>query len=93
MTLAEIRREIDAIDPQIKKLLMDRLDCSRMVAQAKKESGDLTIFRADREEELLRRYRVQLSLYASALTRLTGKTVRETYIYSVALGKSIPVSL
>ena len=55
MTLAEIRREIDAIDPQIKKLLMDRLDCSRMVAQAKKESGDLTIFRADREEELLRR--------------------------------------
>lgn len=55
MTLEEIRAQIDAIDPDIRDLLMKRLDCSRLVAEAKKESGDLTIYRADREDALLRR--------------------------------------
>lgn len=55
MTLQEIRKEIDAIDPQIRELLMKRLDCSSAVADAKIASGDLTIFRADREEAILKR--------------------------------------
>ncbi len=55
MTLEEIRKTIDAIDPQIRDLVMERMDCSRQVAEAKLASGDLRIYRADREEEILAR--------------------------------------
>ncbi len=54
-TLAEIRQAIDEIDPKIRELLMERLDCSGEVATAKLSSGDNTIYRPDREEEILRR--------------------------------------
>ncbi|HAE45641.1 MAG TPA: chorismate mutase [Lachnospiraceae bacterium] len=54
-TLTEVRREIDEIDPEIRELLMRRLDCSRKVAHAKLKSGDITIYRADREKEILKR--------------------------------------
>ena len=37
------------------------------------------------------RYRNQLSWYREALSRLTGKPVRETYLYSVRLGESVAV--
>lgn len=53
--LSEVRAEIDAIDTGIRDLLMDRMDCSYDVARAKMESGDLTIYRPDREVEILRR--------------------------------------
>ena len=46
---------IDSIDPEIRTLIMKRLDCSVEVAKAKKASGDITIYRADREEDILRR--------------------------------------
>ncbi len=55
MTLDEVRKEIDMIDPQIRELLMRRLDCSVRVAKAKQASGNLTIYRADREEAILER--------------------------------------
>ena len=55
MKLEEVRGLIDAIDPQIRDLIMKRLDCSYEVAAAKKESGDITIYRADREEAILKR--------------------------------------
>ncbi len=55
MTLEEIREQIDRIDPEIRELIMKRLDCSREVALAKQASGDITIYRADREEALLSR--------------------------------------
>ena len=35
MKLDQVREKIDAIDPQIRSLLMERLDCSNMVAEAK----------------------------------------------------------
>lgn len=41
------------------------------------------------EEELVRRYRVQLAYYAEALEKLTGKRVKEKVIYSFYLGKEI----
>ena len=53
--LSEVRAEIDAIDSKIRNLLMERMDCSYDVARAKIGSGDLTIYRPDREEEILRR--------------------------------------
>ncbi len=53
--LDEVRAKIDSIDPKLKELIMQRLDCSYQVAEAKVESGDLTIFRQDREDAILER--------------------------------------
>jgi len=55
MNLNEIRKEIDAIDNEIRILLMKRFDCSEKVAHVKIDAGETTIFRADREEEILKR--------------------------------------
>lgn len=55
MTLDEVRKEIDAIDPQIRALLMRRMDCSREVVKAKLASGETRIYRKDREEAILAR--------------------------------------
>jgi chorismate mutase len=53
MTLEEIRKQIDAIDPQIRKLLMQRFDYGLQVAKAKFADHSTTVFRADREEAIL----------------------------------------
>lgn len=42
-------------------------------------------------EELVRRYAVQLRIYSEALERLTGKNVKERYIYSFRLNDAVPV--
>ena len=42
---------------------------------------------------LVRRYGLQLSIYADALRRMTGKEVSEVLIYSFALRKCIPVEM
>lgn len=55
MTLEEVRREIDALDPEIRELLMERLDLTFRVIEAKRDAGDLRIYRPDREEEILKR--------------------------------------
>lgn len=55
MTLEEIREEIDAIDLMARDLIMRRLDCSRMVSQAKAESGDTTVYRPERETSMLQK--------------------------------------
>lgn len=55
MTLEEVRCQIDSIDAEIRELIMQRLDCSRNVAMAKQASGNLVIYRADREAEILER--------------------------------------
>ena len=55
MTLEEIREEIDAIDLMARDLVMRRLDCSRMVSQAKAESGDTRVYRPERESSMLQK--------------------------------------
>ncbi len=55
MNIDEARTKIDSIDEKIKALLMERLDYSEQIARAKIQSGNLNIFRADREEEILQR--------------------------------------
>ena len=46
----------------------------------------------EREEAvLLDRYRLQLIYYRRALEQITGKTVRQAFLYSLALQKEIPV--
>lgn len=51
------------------------------------EDGELIVLdyktdRVEREEELIGRYQAQLDYYAEALTRITGKKVKEKLIYS-----------
>ena len=55
MTLEEVREQIDALDPEIRDLLMERRDLARRVAEAKKVSGDFRVYRPDREKEILER--------------------------------------
>lgn len=55
MTLDEARAKIDVLDPRLKELLMQRLDCSYEVAKAKAAAGETNIYRADREEAILKR--------------------------------------
>lgn len=55
MTLQEVRAKIDAIDPKIRELLMERLDCSLEVAKTKQAAGETNIYRADREQAILER--------------------------------------
>ena len=55
MTLEECRKNIDAIDPEIREMLMKRMDCSYHVAEAKQAAGESNVYRADREAEILKR--------------------------------------
>lgn len=54
MTLEEIRKEIDKIDPQIKALFLQRMEVAKHVAEVKYTSGD-EIYKADREAEIISR--------------------------------------
>ncbi|MCH5267586.1 MAG: helicase-exonuclease AddAB subunit AddA [Lachnospiraceae bacterium] len=45
--------------------------------------------KSGQERELVEKYREQLARYAGALEQLTGKRVREKWIYSFSLGKAI----
>ena len=47
--------------------------------------------RIDTEEELVKRYKKQLEVYASALEQTTGNCVKERILYSFCLGKEIVV--
>lgn len=62
------------------------------------EDDEITIvdYKTDRvrfgkagEEELIKRYHIQLDYYAKALEQLTGLTVKQKIIYSFTLGKQI----
>ncbi len=60
------------------------------------EDGTLSVldFKTDRVKEegvLVERHRDQLLLYGKALEKLTGKAVRDIYLYSFSLGKEILV--
>ena len=59
-----------------------------------REGDDIILldYKSDRihkEEELKDRYRIQLQLYQKALERALGQSVKEVYIYSLAMGKAI----
>ena len=55
MTLEEVRTQIDAIDPKIKELFLQRMDASYEVARVKFAAGETNIFRADREHQIIAR--------------------------------------
>ncbi|MCR5702607.1 MAG: helicase-exonuclease AddAB subunit AddA [Lachnospiraceae bacterium] len=45
-----------------------------------------------KEEVLAQRYKTQMNYYSKTLERLTGKPVKEIYLYSFALGKPIQIT-
>lgn len=53
MDMKDIRKEIDALDLEIRELIMRRMDCSYKVAEAKQAAGSTDIYRADREQAIL----------------------------------------
>jgi chorismate mutase/prephenate dehydratase len=54
--LDELRARIDALDEQIQRLISERADCARQVAEVKAEQGeDADYYRPEREAEILRR--------------------------------------
>lgn len=61
----------------------------------KEEDGivllDYKTDRIDSAEELVVRYAAQMKLYADAIMRTQGMPVKEMYLYSFALGETIPV--
>ena len=52
MKLEEIRKKIDRIDSEIKPLFIERMDCSKGVAEAKAETGG-DVFVPEREAEVI----------------------------------------
>lgn len=65
------------------------------------EDGELVLmdYKTDRAsgekgaEELIRKYHAQLAYYKRTLEQLTGKPVKETYIYSFSLEEVIPIDV
>ncbi|MDD6213555.1 MAG: chorismate mutase [Clostridiales bacterium] len=54
MDLADIREEIDAIDPKIKDLFLKRMDVAWKVAKVKFDAND-EIYKPDRERDIINR--------------------------------------
>lgn len=68
------------------------IDC--YFTEGTEDSLILLDYKSDRvfdEQTLRERYAVQLRLYRTALERAAGLPVKETYLYSFALGRAIPL--
>ena len=73
-------------------ILHGRIDCYFI------ENGEIVLldYKTDRfdeesEEIFHQRYDIQMKLYSSALEEITGKKVKECYIYSVDKGQLIRI--
>ena len=54
--MEEIRRQIDETDAEIRRCLVRRVRLSLQMAECKRERGERTVFRPEREAEILRRF-------------------------------------
>ena len=52
MNLTEIRKDIDRIDSEILRLIAERMECSKKVAEYKRENG-MAVFDSEREKQIL----------------------------------------
>lgn len=83
MTLDEIRVEIDRIDRAIKPLILERMGYSKLVAEAKKESGT-DVFVPERELEIVEKRADDIEgewkeEYTAILRHLMGVSRRYQY--------------
>lgn len=88
IAVGELYPQLAEIDGGEMIVVQGYVDC------AFEEDGELIIvdYKTDRrvdDEELRRRYKNQLKMYEYALSRCTGKRVRETVIYSFELGRAV----
>lgn len=91
LSLAELRRQIDAIDDQVLALLNRRAGCAQQVAETKQAMGETgTFYRPERETEVLRR------IAANNTGPLSNDTVvrffREVMSACLALEKPLTVA-
>ncbi len=91
----EIYPDLPADSTDAKVLIQGTID-----AWFEDEDGKIVLidYKTDRvkkgqEDSLVRRYRRQFLLYGEALLRLTGREVKEAFLYSLQLGRAIPVDL
>lgn len=89
--LADIRRDIDAIDDQLLALLNRRASCARAVAEIKIAAGEVDCFhRPERETEVLRR---MMDQNPGPLSReAIGRFFRELMSECLALEKPLAVA-
>lgn len=66
MNLNDIRKNIDRIDSQIIELIKERMDCSKYVAEYKRENG-MPVFDAAREQRILESLSVRGGEYSTAM--------------------------
>lgn len=77
MSLDEIRVHIDAVDTQIKKLFIERMDCARQVAEAKAKTGG-DVFVQSREDAII-----------SSRTQDVDNCIKSEYSYFLLLLMSL----
>ena len=88
MTLEEVRKEIDAIDSQMKPLFLKRMECSRHVAEAKAKTGG-DVFSKAREDEIINKRAADVNAevreeYVAFLQHLMS--VSRRYQYGILMG-------
>jgi len=88
--LAKVRQRIDDIDEQVQRLIEERARCAQQVATLKGQSQDVTLYRPEREAQVLRRVmqRNQGVLPAEAMVRI----FREIMSSCLALEQSLQVA-
>lgn len=79
MDLAELRKEIDALDQELVHLFCQRMTVSAKIAEYKKEKG-LQIYHPAREQEVLEKVSTQAG-------EELGNYIRELYSVMFALSK------
>lgn len=80
MNLNDIRDEIDAIDSELVALFCRRMDCSRKVAEYKRDNH-LPIFNAERENRILDKAAQKAGSY--------GNSARQLYATIMALSRAL----
>ncbi len=94
MELAEIRREIDRVDRQIRTLFEERMELADRVACLKAETGD-DIYKPDREKEIIaNRTRGMnpsiLQEYTAVIKKIMGVSREYQYGRVLELGTAFP---
>ena len=92
MTLAEIRKKIDAIDEQLLTLLNERADCVHAVGLLKKAEG-AAIYAPEREEQVLRSLVERSRAHGGRLPEKAIRAIyREIMSASLALEKDLTIA-
>ncbi|MES2205827.1 MAG: prephenate dehydratase [Pseudomonadota bacterium] len=81
------RQKIDALDDQILKLLNDRARCAQAVGHLKSEHGEPTVYRPEREAEVLQRVMDQNQ--GPLRSQVVGRLFREVMSACLALERPL----